>query len=261
MMEGVISGLTTVVTSDRFLTPIVEGAHRVMANSFDESMDLMVETYLDRFHHVYEWWNSPIPWDQARLWTHQLKGSGGTNRLATWSWKASKTPVPHHWERRERGSVWSSHLTDSDISSLSSRKHFFHWKAPIMEYNTPVTVTPRYSDALFIPTPNSKSRFKFDDSITIDNPGGTETTGAFTTAWTMWWTRTAPNILEGSFDKSIKKGIEDQTLKTLKKGTQSRSSTISTVTSYEEAMKKGREWVTRELYDWVEKEIGDTYGK
>lgn len=254
MMEGVLQGLSTTVESDRFITPVVENAHVLMANEFDLSMDLKVEPYLDRYHHVYEWWNSPLPWDQARLWRHELKGAGANNRIATWSWKASKTPIPDHYERKSYGSKWSSHLEDQDIDMLSKRKYIFYWKAPIMEYNTPVKVRPRYAKQLFVPTPRGapKNRFTFRDEITINNPGGEETTGAFTAAWVTWWSRTGPLIMEESVEKSVKQGVEKATIKALKKGSQKRSVSISTIVSHEVAMQNGVKWIQKELYDYTE---------
>lgn len=251
--SGVIQGISYTVGSDRFIGPVLERTHKIMANEFDLHMDMLRETMPERFHHVYEWWNSPVAWDQARLWEHNLKGSG-TNRYATWTWKASKTPVPTHEERKAQGKYWSSHLDDDDISRLSERTYFFYWKAPIMEYNIPVVVTPRYGDKVFVPTPKKSKKFTFKSSVIIDNPGGEETTGSFNAAWALWWERGhADTVVGKALMDTINDGVKNSTIKALKGGTKVRNVKFSTISSSKEAFEEGRRLAERELSKFVDK--------
>lgn len=243
---GVIKGISLTVGTDRFIEPVIERSHKIMANEFDMHMDMLREAYPDRFHHVYEWWNSPISWDQARLWEHTLKGSG-TNRFAGWVWKPSKSPVPTHKERKDEDKYWSSHLDDDDISALSDRNYYFYWKAPIMEYNTPVVVTPKNAKKLFVPTPSGSTPFTFKNSVIIKNPGGEETTGSFTAAWALWWERSGSSAAQEAFMKTIDDGVKNSTIKALKKGFKTRTVNISTISSSKEAFEAGKKFAEQEF--------------
>lgn len=251
---GALEGMVATVKTDRFLTPLVESTHVALANTFDAHMSLIAEANPQRFHHVYEW---RLTGDVAgQLWTHQLKGRGSSNRFASWAWKASKTPILTPEERAEDPNDPMHYLSSKKVDSFNDRSYFFIWKAPVMEYNQAVTIKPKYAKEIAFPSGIKLGKIVGMNKAVVANPGGEETTLAFTTEWTRWWNTVAPAIFDDTIGKTLKKGIEDETLKAVKRGSRKASVGISTMT-YKSAEAQGRKWAAANLNQFAAKKSAD----
>lgn len=260
-VEGALRGMVETIKTDRFLTPLVEYTHADLANEFDKHMDTLAPMAHARFHHVYEWDQEGVP--SARLWKHQLKGRGSSNRFASWAWRSSKMPIRTPEERAENPNDPMSDLSDDKVASFNTRQYVFIWKAPVMEYNTQVTITPKYSDQIAFPSSVKPGKIIGRDEVIVENPGGAATTLAFTSEWTKWWNTQAPAIFKETLEKEIKKGTENATIAAVKRG--SRSATVGVHNmSYAAAEAQGRRWAAENLHkfanskateaDWYEPE-------
>ena len=260
---GAIKEMTATVKTDRFLTPLVEATHATLSNKFDIHMDMLAEATPSRFHHVYEW---RLVGDAAgRLWRHQLKGRGSSNRFASWAWKASKTPILTPMERAENPNDPMSDLSEDKVASFSTRQYVFMWKAPVMEYDTEVTIRPKYSDQIAFPSSVKPGKVIGMEEATVSNPGGSATTMAFTAEWVRWWTTQAPLEFEDTLSKEIKAGIENATIAAVKRGSRKATVGIHTMT-YPAAEAQGRKWARDNLHkfsnskaaeaDWYDPEEG-----
>src|SRR6478736_8162936 len=78
---GFVTGLTSEVSTSRFIAPVVEYAHDRMARAFDIEIDQVARGNESALGHVYEWRMTGMP--QGRLWRHTLTGRG-ENRQASW---------------------------------------------------------------------------------------------------------------------------------------------------------------------------------
>lgn len=244
---GALQGMALTVRTDRFITPLVEATHRDLANTFDMHMDLLANQDPKQYHHVYEWTHKG---PGGRLWFHELKGRGATNRVATWGWKPSKTPIPSPQERAQDRDDPMSLVPGDKIELFSTRKYIFIWKAPVMEYNKSVNITPRYANKIAFATGDVERPLMFVDASTIDNPGGEKTTGAFTEAWVTWWGTVAPTLIESSLEQEAKRGIENATIAAFKKGPRNAKVGISTL-SQEAAEAHGRRWAAANLHKFA----------
>lgn len=240
---GLLSGMAKEVKTNRYLGDVITYVHAELAREFDMHMDFAVEAFPRRFSHVYEWDNNPgDDRSRDRLWEHRLLGRGGT-RSATWTWKASVRPIPTPQERAQDPNDPISLVPQEELDKLSSRRYIFYWKAPIMEYDSGVNIRPKYAKALFIPTGDPSNPFVFANEFRNLQPGGQESTGAFTTEWTSWW----GNQAEDSFDKHVREGLEQDLAGVqtgVRQGQRSRNKKVGlNVTSdYAAAFESGEEW-------------------
>lgn len=246
---GIISGMAKTVKTKRYLSDVVEYVHSELSQDFDQFMDAQRSVAPERFHHVYDWGaEDGRDLAEKRLWGHKLIGQGG-QRNATWVWKASRTPVPSPLERASNPDDPISLVPREELEKLSKRTYYFYWKAPIMEYNTPVNIEPRWATMLFIPTGDASKPFVFSRGTRVTNPGGQATTGAFSAAWTQYWggpanktfeDRIAP-VLENDA-ASVKTGIRT--------GVRSRTGTIGIMSTaqYDAAFEAGERWSEEQLY-------------
>lgn len=260
---GAIQGMSTTVKTDRFLSPLVEAAHVNLANQFDIHMDVLAQSQPSRYHHVYEWRMLGAP--GGRLWTHQLKGRGSSNRYASWAWKASKTPILTPTERASNPDDPMSDLSDEKVASFNERDYFFQWKAPVMEYNVATTIRPRYANQIAFPSAVKPGKIIGMGQAIVTNPGGPGTTLAFTTEWTRWWGKVAPTVFDQTLAEEMKNGIENATIAAVKRG--SRKATVGVHTMSEKAaVAQGKKWARDNLHkfanskaqeaDWYDPEEG-----
>lgn len=242
---GALDALTTTVTTDKFLEPLVIGTHRHMANQFNLYMDAMAGT--EKYKHVYEW---GVPGPAGRLWKHELKGRG-SNRLASWSWLASKKAIPTPRERAEDPEDNMHGVPREIVDKLSTKRYFFTWKAPVMEFNKTVHISPVDAEKLFIPT--GGGNYVFADSATNPNPGGKASTGAFTEAWTYWWGTMAQQEMENNIERQIQAGTEGG-IKQVLAGGRRRAVTVSinTFKDNDAAREYGRKWAEKNLTKYAE---------
>ena len=183
-LGGFIDGLSAKIGADVNVGPVLQYAHSTMAERFDAYMSVVAPAAPNQFHHVYEWGRIGVP--QAQLWKNKLRGRGA-DRYASFEFRASVVPVP----------------LPQGAKKPYNRKHRFIYKAMIMEYNMAVTIKPKRAKMLACPVDDRVIFTK--GPVVVENPGGPSTTGAFTAAWTSWWTGAGANQV---FNAEIKKNLE-----------------------------------------------------
>jgi hypothetical protein len=197
-LAGFLSTLSMEIKTARHIGPVLKMTHAIMSEEFTEHMATMAPTQASRFHHVYEWGMVGVP--QAKLWNDKLVG-GGNNRIATFTWRASKKTVP----------------VREDFAAVGVKQiHVFVWKAPVMEYGDSVTIAPKRGKfiAYFTgpttpegkyPGPEDEEPTITDHPITVQNPGGA-TRGAFTAEYVAWWGGPGG---QATFDRRIRTVLEN----------------------------------------------------
>lgn len=197
---GYMQGVTKMIGSRRYLDGVTDFTYAKLADEFGRQIDLVAKTNPDNYHHVYEWRLTGIK--RGRLWKFKVRGRG-SQKIATFEFKASRTPIPNPMERyRSKKNDPIKNVPFDVVKRLSSRKHFFYWKAPIMEAGSTVTINPRYSSVLFIPLNepsihNPDRNYLFTKRAVEIVPGGGKTTGRFTAFWVSWWSGPAHEIFNG----------------------------------------------------------------
>ena len=225
---GAIDGMTSTIKTSKYTGPLLKRVHSIMVREFDSTADVVAMSARDNFHHVYEWNLAGVP--QGRLWKHKLSGNGNS-RFAGYSWKASKTPIPSPKERASNSKDPMSRLSSDDVAKLSDRKHFFYWKAPVMEYNMTVHIKGRHSPKkmLMIPTwtdnkvGKETKPYVFVSSVTQKVPGGDSTSGRFTGLWASWWAIEAPKV----FDREVVAEISSDIKNSIETAIRKRKKTVS----------------------------------
>jgi hypothetical protein len=183
-LAGFITTLSAKINQDVNMAPVLNYAHDKLSERFDAYMSVMSPAAPNQFHHVYDWGHIGVP--QYQLWKNVLRGRGN-DRYASFEFRASVLPVP---------------FPEGDKKPFT-RKHRFIYKAMIMEYNIGVTIRPKQAKMLAFPVGD---RIIFTKGpVFVQNPGGMGTTGAFTAAWTSWWTGAGA---EQVFNSEIKKMLE-----------------------------------------------------
>lgn len=252
---GVLSGMAKEVRTDRYLGDVIAYVHKMLSDKFDEHMDFAVNAAPARFSHVYEWDQGGIS-EKAddRLWTHKLLGNGGS-RNATFVWRASVKPIPTPQERKNIKGDPMQQVPDDEIAELSKRRYIFYWKAPIMEYNSPVTIRPKYAKALFIPTGDPSNPFVFSNEFRNLQPGGEQNTGQFTAEWTAWWSTMAPYY----FDKGVSEGLERDLGEVAESGiragqrVRNKKVSLNATSDYAAAFESGEDWSEAYLQKYSKK--------
>ena len=192
-LSGFLKTLSTEIKTARHIGPVLKYVHSVMSQEFTDYMTVMAASQPSRFHHVYEWGQTGDP--GARLWNDVLIG-GGNSRVASFRWKASKQMVP---------------VRDDFASKGVKKIHVFVWKAPVMEYNKNITITPKRGKMLAYftgpTTPEGKYKMQFTTNpIVVNNPGGSLTSGSFTREYVSWWG--GPGA-QGIFESRIRTILEE----------------------------------------------------
>ncbi|QNN99137.1 hypothetical protein SEA_FAUST_34 [Streptomyces phage Faust] len=192
-LTGFLQKLSMDIKTSRHISPVLKYTHVVMSQAFTEYMSAVAVAAPSRFHHVYEWGQVGDP--TAKLWDDKLLGQGA-NRTATFQWRASKQVVPVRADFREAG-----------VKQI----HVFVWKAPVMEYTKTLRIEPKrgkYLATFTGPTnPEGKYQKRFvQGGITVKNPGGALTKGAFTKAYVDWW---GGSGAQGVFESSVRKVLEE----------------------------------------------------
>lgn len=190
-VAGLMSEFALEMKTARHLGPVLKFSHSIMAEEFDLHMAGMAGTEEghNMFHHVYEW--GEVGNNDEKLWRNVLRG-GGATRMASWEWRASKKVVPVSAAAEEKG-----------VKEI----HVFVWKAPVMEYDTDITITPKRGETLTYFTENEKGDLKFVvGDVHVSNPGGPDVKGAFTQAFTRWWAGPGGAM---AFNNSVRQTLEN----------------------------------------------------
>lgn len=183
-LTGFLTTMSAKINNDVNVIPVLNYAHQTLSERFDAYMSLVAPAAPNQFHHVYDWNRIGVP--QYQLWRNVLRGRGA-EKYASFEFKASILPVP---------------FPQGDRKPFK-RKHRFIYKAMVMEYNIAVTIKPKRAKMLAFPIDD---RIVFTKGpVFVENPGGMGTTGAFTAAWTSWWTGAGA---EQVFNSEIKKMLE-----------------------------------------------------
>ena len=246
---GIIKGTATAVKTNRYLGDVIEFVHGQLSTDFDQWMDAQYMVAHKRYHHVYDWGaQNQSDLTDLRLWGHKLIGNGG-QRNATWFWKASKNPVPDPIERHANPDDPLSLVPIEELEKLSKRTYYFYWKAPVMEYNLPVNIEPKYATMLFIPTGDPNNPFVFSTGTRATNVGGGETTGAFTSAWVAYWGGPAQSTFSEKLEPILSNDITSVQAG-IRTGKRVRSGTVglTTTTSFNAAMDAGERWAEQHIY-------------
>lgn len=212
-MVGAITGMSKTVRTSNYKASILKFAHAEMSEQMDSEIDLLALANPKMFRHVYEWGMVGVP--AGRLWAHTLIGTGG-NRTASFKWKASKLPVPSPSERANNPDDPMSMVPADVVARLSNRKHFFYWKAPIMEYGLRVRIEPRNAKKLFIPLGElarnqklgSKRTYVFTEGPVFAHPGAQQARGAFSAAWATWWGSRAEAVFSETVERTVGMDLE-----------------------------------------------------
>lgn len=235
---GAVRGMAKKVRSDMFAADLVKYTHSVMADRFDMFLDGLGGGTDKSLHHVYEW-NTPPGAPGAKLWTHKLIGHGG-NRNATWDWRASKKPIPSIDDRAADTSDPMSLVPEDKLQHLSRERHWFHWKAPVMELGNPVLILPKNGRRIVYPTGDPSRPLAFSRGHTVQEPGGRATTGSFTAKWVGWWSTEAPRV----FEEVIAPEAESEIARSVRRAARPSSKTIgiSSMVNYAKLMENGEDW-------------------
>ena len=267
---GVMNQMAMSIETDRFKRSVISYAHAEMAHAFDLSISQAAQQDPAKYHHVFEWRMVGNP--AGKLWKHKLTGRGG-NREAHFTWKASKAPILTPQERYSgaysTGEDAIRKVSPKVISKLSKRTYFFYWKAPVMEYNVKVDIAPKWAKKLFVPVRDNPRGYIFTRHVSNFTPGGSETTGAFSTYWTMWWQDQAQAIFDAEIRRTIERDlgrIEPEKVAAKYRKTQVKSFSLAGGNvEYAKAYKDGEEYasyIIDNLADEYEKrglDAGDIY--
>jgi len=191
-LVGFLQTLSTEIRTERHIGPVLKMTHAIMSEEFTDHMATIAPMQYSRFHHVYEW--NMVGNPLGKLWDDKLVG-GGNNRIATFAWRASKKVVPVREDFQDKG-----------VKEI----HVFVWKAPVMEYGTPLTITPKRGKFLAYFTGPTTPYGKYPMAITsnpirVQNPGGPATTGAFTREYVSWWSGSGG---QATFESRIRRVLE-----------------------------------------------------
>lgn len=219
-MTGFLKEISVKIGTPQHIGPILKYTHAKLSDAFSEHMATVAPANPERFHHVYEWGENAVGNIDDQLWEDILVGNGNT-RTASFVWKASKKAVPVRADFQEVG---------------VKQVHIFTWKAPVMEYETNITINPEEGRGLAFfsgPTqPVNKWPLAYTKKpITVQNPGGEQVKGSFTREYVAWWAGVGAS---STFDRTIRNLLErdlaDMPLNSVsgafRSGTRSRSKTI-----------------------------------
>lgn len=236
---GFIDGMSSSFTSTRFTGAVLKYTHSTLSKEFDVYMSGIAKTNPERYKHVYEWGQVGVR--KWQLWEHRLKGHGAT-RAAEWVWKPSIFPIPSPAQRARNPNDPMSAVPASIVKKLT-KPYYFTWKAPIMEYDTPVTIRPKHAKQLFIPTFDSPRGYIFTDIAYNPKPGGDKTTGSFTAAWVNYWTTIAPKSFEAEVQRTVEKRLGLEAREKIRKTRRARPKTVGLLTAANTtiAFNKGRQ--------------------
>lgn len=245
---GAMTGVTEALKSNKFLSDVVKYAHSDIARTFDQQMHLKAGAMQERFNHVYEWGLAGTP--GAHLWRHTLSGTGG-QRTASFEFRASKKPIPTPEERAQNPRDPMSRVSEEDRERLSSRRYIFYWKAPMMEYRLQVTIAPRWSNVLFIPTFRSERGFVLSKRPVTQRAGTNLTAGAFTSEFVEWFSgpgqaMTTEKIREVTgMDAQAATAAGVRIKKSTRMGTVGLSSISDTAAAFEAGRQAAKSFMTR----------------
>lgn len=255
--SGFIREYTNELSTNAFKRELTGAIHQEMASGFDLWMSTWALTHKANYTHVYETALHGDPYrlvgkSAHKLWIHEKRYVDG-GYMASFRFRPAVNRIPTYKQRRNStvGEDPLRHIPESDFTTLleksKQRRWVFRWKAHMEEYNIPRMVSPRYAQMIFLPVSGVSSRkgggegWRFVDSYMVrqDPPG--DSAGAFTAAWTMYWSKTmTPQKFDNIVGNQLAKTIEAATSSGL--ATRSRRKTIKFMaeTDFESALIAGK---------------------
>lgn len=247
-LGGFLKEMSLRIGTPQYVGPVLKWVHQELSDAFTEHMSVLAPSEPQRFHHVYEWGSADDPQSEignprAKLWRDVLVG-GGAERVATFEWMASKTIVP---------------VVHEEAQGYVKQIHVFTWKAPVMEYETDITISPKRGNWLVFftgpPGDNTPEDLRFSkDPITVAYPGGQAAHGAFTQEYVAWWAgEGASHIFNSRIRQLLEHDLANMPLQSttgqFRSGTRSRAKelTINAMADAEAAEAAGREAARRWL--------------
>lgn len=200
-VAGRMEGISNAIETDQYIGSVVSWVHAELAPRFDIYLDARARGNPKAFHHVYEWpstygSNDTIGRMDARLWSHYIVGNG-RDKVAGFRFRASKRPVPVHPLAATPG---------PNGKHVKIGFHVFVWKAAVMEFGTPVQISPQLSNWLAL-VPAGSNYLAFTQK-TINMRGGTrDTRGSFTKEFALWWATQAPAYFDTYLRERLQRDV------------------------------------------------------
>lgn len=219
VMLGVLNGVESEIYVDNFINYMAEELRKEFYTKFFAVALANPKSY----HHVFEWGSIGFHGDLQEeggnvprpLFSLTKRGQGRTKTVSfKFNQSIMNVPLP---DAQKTG------IPQENIDRLK-RRSIFRFKAFVMESGMSVHVTPKRAKALFVPSPGAPNgkNFVFSQGHTVNNPGGTDTTGKFTAFWELFWNNYAQaysdEFIVPKAEKTIKE-IADQNLRTIRSGT------------------------------------------
>lgn len=200
-LVGYIEGMTSTISSRRYLDSATQFAFGKLAEQFGRDIDAYAATHKSLLHHVYEWGDDYASrYENVGLPTHRLwrltSSGGGGRRRVSYNFLPSIKPVP----------VNPVLLVPGKRSGKTVREgvHVFTWKAPAMEYGITVTIQPELGDWIAFPR---GGRAQFSQKTVTQDLGKGSQTGMFAAFFLKWWARDA----DATFDRDVRPRLESDT--------------------------------------------------
>ena len=195
---GAVDGIVEAVESPGFKGDFVGTLMSNVRKTFMTDTIAAYQSGYGNLHHVFEWGDQ----DSSGVSTGRpssiplfklTKGGRGENRVLSYTFLPSVKPVPLP-DPSKYG------FKPNKLQYL--RRHIFQMKALVMETHSSVTIAPRYTKKLFIPDERSRYGYYMTSNPKRINPGGPQTTGAFTKYWMAWMESRAQGIATSETKKA-----------------------------------------------------------
>lgn len=254
---GYISGFTSKLNTTEYIGSVMQYASSALTNAFELAMDDRARLNPEQFHHVYEWGKDYGSYETVgnpadRLWKMVITGNG-RDRAVSYVFLPSTRPVPIEQALLVPGKKGKTVLTDV---------HIFTWKATVMEYGLPVSISPKLGKFIVFPDPKT-GKIIFTTRTINTVPGKDKLRGNFHTFYNSWWTAVAPVIFDRQirpfFEKSIKPKDEKGRFRTwtsAERRNQRGQSATTLIKSYEAGVADGVEEAKRQAIDYVARARG-----
>jgi len=164
---------------------MLDAAFSIAALKFVKSTNLLARSKKSYFHHIYEW--EQVGKETGRLFRLIKKNNGLGSATIYTKFNVSK----------KRSPISSILRTPGKSGRMVKNSGVFKNKAEVMESGTPVgfittrTIAFVGKDRNIVFVPSGKN-------ISIKNPGGKDTVGAFSKHFASWWSINFSGILDNS---------------------------------------------------------------
>lgn len=172
---GAVGGVLDAIQSAGFQDDFTEYTMNHLKKKFMAETIAANLAGLSTIKHVFEWGDSPGETTGTPLFKLNISG-GRKAKILSFSFLPSTKPVP----------------IDPKIEPYVKRRHVFVMKALVMETQSRVTISPKYSSKLIIPSDSRKRGYILTPTPVNVNPGGSQATGGFASWWASWFQSSGP---------------------------------------------------------------------